>query len=165
MKKLAAILAAFVIVLTAASCGVKAPEKSEEPEPTAVIESTPEPEISVEPEPEAEPSEEPEPTADEEEASKEPEEKEQKSGIRDDFKEAMDSYEEFMDEYVDFMNKYSKNPSDLTLLGQYADYMTKYTKMVEKFDKWESEDMTTQEAAYYLEVQTRVSKKLLEVAK
>ncbi len=164
MKKLAAILAAFVIVLTAASCGVKAPEKSEEPEPTAVVESTPEPEISEEAEPE--PTEEPEPTTEAQvDTPQESEDEGEKSGIRDDFKEAMDSYEEFMDEYVDFMNKYSKNPSDLTLLGQYADYMTKYTKMVEKFDKWENEDMTTQEAAYYLEVQTRVSKKLLEVAK
>jgi len=36
--------------------------------------------------------------------------------------------------------------------------------MLKKFEKWESSNMTTKEAVYYLEVQTRVSKKLLEVA-
>ena len=36
--------------------------------------------------------------------------------------------------------------------------------MVEKFDKWESEDLNDAELAYYIDVQARVSKKLLDVA-
>lgn len=84
--------------------------------------------------------------------------------LRSDFKEAMDSYENFMDEYVAFMKKYKDNPSDAGLLADYASYMSKYADMVEKFDKWESEDLTDAELAYYIDVQTRVSKKLLEVA-
>ena len=85
-------------------------------------------------------------------------------GMRKDFKDAMDSYEAFMDEYVAFMKKYSDNPSDVGLLADYTKYMSKYADMVEKFDKWESEDLNDAELAYYIGVQARVSKKLLDVA-
>lgn len=85
-------------------------------------------------------------------------------GMRKDFKDAMDSYEAFIDEYVAFMKKYNDNPSDVSLLADYTKYMSKYADMVEKFDKWESEDLNDAELAYYIDVQARVSKKLLEVA-
>ena len=85
-------------------------------------------------------------------------------GMRKDFKDAMDSYEAFMDEYVAFMKKYSDNPSDVGLLADYTKYMSKYADMVEKFDKWEREDLNDAELAYYIDVQARVSKKLLDVA-
>lgn len=84
-------------------------------------------------------------------------------GMRKDFKDAMDSYEAFMDEYVAFMKKYSDNPSDVGLLADYTKYMSKYADMVEKFDKWESEDLNDAELAYYIDVQARVSEKLLEI--
>lgn len=86
------------------------------------------------------------------------------TGLRPDFKAAMDSYEAFMAEYCDFMAAYSANPSDLTLIAKYATYLEKYTKLAEDFDKWNSEDMNAAEVAYYAEVQARVSKKLLEVS-
>lgn len=82
--------------------------------------------------------------------------------LRSDFKEAMDSYENFMNDYAEFMKKYKDNPTDTSLLADYADYMTKYADMVEKFDKWESEDLNDAELAYYIDVQARVSKLLLE---
>lgn len=86
-------------------------------------------------------------------------------GMRVDFKEAMDSYEDFMDEYVAFMEKYSESDgTDASLLSDYASYMTKYAECVEKFDEWESEDMNATETAYYIQVQSRVSQKLLDVA-
>lgn len=86
------------------------------------------------------------------------------NGMRKDFKDAMDSYEAFIDEYVAFMQKYSDNPSDLSLLADYAKYMSKYSDMADKFDKWESEDLNDAELAYYVDVQARVSQKLLAVA-
>lgn len=85
-------------------------------------------------------------------------------GLDPDFKAAMDSYEKFMDEYVAFMKKYSANPTDMSLLADYADYMSKYADFVEDFEKWEDEEMNAAETAYYIDVQARVSKKLLEVA-
>ena len=107
-----------------------------------------------------------EPTAPSESSSTEtkPNDTELVDGMRKDFKDAMDSYEAFMDEYVAFMKKYSDNPSDVGLLADYTKYMSKYADMVEKFDKWESEDLNDAELAYYIDVQARVSKKLLDVA-
>ena len=94
-----------------------------------------------------------------------PETKNTDSNVIDpDFKAAMDSYEGFMNEYVDFMKKYKANPGDLSLLLSYSDYLNKYSKFVKDFEKWENEDMNIAETAYYVDVQARVSKKLLEVA-
>ena len=87
-----------------------------------------------------------------------------KGGIDPDFKAAMDAYEKFMNEYVAFMKKCKDNPSDLSLLADYADYISKYADYAEDFAKWEDEEMNAAEAAYLLEVQTRVNKKLLEIA-
>ncbi len=86
------------------------------------------------------------------------------NGMRKDFKEAMDSYEAFMDEYIAFMKKYNANPNDPALLADYARYMSKYADVCDKFNKWESEGMNDAETAYYIDVQARVSKKLLEAA-
>lgn len=87
----------------------------------------------------------------------------QSDGVRADFKAAMDSYEAFMDEYVAFMKKYKANPSNAALIADYAKYMKKYTAMCDTFEKWEGEDLSAEEMAYYIDVQARVSKKLVEV--
>lgn len=84
-------------------------------------------------------------------------------GLDPDFKAAMDSYENFMNEYVAFMKKYKANPSNLSLLADYADYMRKYADFVEDFEKWEDKKLSASETAYYIDVQARVSKKLLEM--
>ena len=77
----------------------------------------------------------------------------------------MDSYEKFMDEYIAFMKKYKKsNGTDMSLLADYSKYMSRYADMTKKFEKWEDEDINDAETAYYIKVQTRVNKKLLEVA-
>lgn len=86
------------------------------------------------------------------------------SGLRSDFKEAMDNYESFMNDYVDFMKKYQANPTDLSLITDYATYINKYNELSQSFEKWDSSDMNDAEKAYYLEVQTRVNNKLLEAA-
>ena len=85
------------------------------------------------------------------------------NGLRPDFKKAMDDYESFMNEYVEFMKKFNANPSDVSLLKDYADYMTKYATAMESFKNWKEEDMNDAETKYYLEVETRVNQKLLEV--
>lgn len=86
-------------------------------------------------------------------------------GMRPDFKDAMDSYESFMNEYADFMEKYAESDgTDPTLLADYATFITKYADMAASFEAWNSEDLNDAELAYYLEVQTRVNQRLLEVA-
>ena len=84
-------------------------------------------------------------------------------GLRSDFKKAMDDYESFMNEYVEFMKKYRANPNDTSMLNDYSNYLTKYTKAMESFGKWDEENMNDEEIKYYIEVQTRVNKKLLEI--
>lgn len=84
-------------------------------------------------------------------------------GIRQDFKNAMDSYESFMNEYIDFMKKYAADPTDVSLISQYATVTKKYADQVDAFEKWESEDLNTAEMNYYIDVQSRVNKKLSEV--
>ncbi len=84
--------------------------------------------------------------------------------IRNEFKEAMDSYEGFYDEYCEFMMEYQKNPSNLQLLMKYADMMKRLVEMDEKFAAWEEEELTNDELIYYIEVNTRVTQKLLAVA-
>lgn len=86
-------------------------------------------------------------------------------GMRPEFKEAMDTYEDFMNEYCEFMEKYAASDrTDLGLLADYADYMSKYADMAEAFEEWKGDDMNAKETAYYIEVQARITKKLLEVA-
>ncbi len=129
------------------SVNIEPPEESDEPEiTTEPAEEETEPETTKEPETTTEP------------------EKEESGAIGADFKAAMDSYEAFMDEYVAFMKKYKANPTDLGLLMDLSGYLSKYEECMEDFEAWDDEDMNIAETAYYLEVQTRVTKKLLEVA-
>ncbi len=87
------------------------------------------------------------------------------AGIRPDFKEAMDSYEAFIDEYIAFMKKY-QNASATEMLGMlsdYTDYLEKYGEAAAKMQEWEG-DLNDEEMKYYLEVMTRINKKLADAA-
>ena len=87
------------------------------------------------------------------------------TGLSKEFKEAMDSYEAFVDEYIAFMKKYSdSNGTDMSLIADYTKYMTKLDDATKKFEKWNDNNMNAEESAYYIQVQTRVNKKLLEAA-
>ena len=108
-------------------------------------------------------SEDPMPTESEPEETV-PTENDPSNELRPDFLEAMNSYEAFMDEYVAFMKKYLENPADIRLLSDYAKFMQEYAEFVEDFEKWSDEDLNAAELAYYLEVQNRVTQKLLEIS-
>ena len=86
-------------------------------------------------------------------------------GICPEFKEAMDSYEAFYDEYCEIIKKYTENPSDIELLADYTDMLSKAAEMTEKFDAWENSDLNSAELKYYLDVNNRVTKKLLDASK
>ena len=68
-----------------------------------------------------------------------------------------------MDEYVVFMQQYSKNPTDLSLLARYTDIMQKYSDFAVKVEKYDTKEMSTEDAAYYLEVTSRCSRTMLKV--
>lgn len=85
------------------------------------------------------------------------------SGIRPEFQEAMDSYEEFFDKYVEFMKKYIDSGYPISMLSDYTELMSQYVETMEAMEKLGEEEMSSEEAAYYLEVTTRINKKLLDV--
>lgn len=86
-----------------------------------------------------------------------------RTGLRPAFKAAMDSYEAFYDEYVEFLKQYKKNPTDLGLLGKYAQMLEKLEDMDKKFEAWKDDDLNDEELKYWLQVQTRIQQKLIDI--
>ena len=87
------------------------------------------------------------------------------TGLRKEFKEAMDSYEAAMDEYVTFMKKYKDSKgANPELIAAYGEYMKKYIDATDAFKKWDGKEMNKEEAKYYVDVQTRVTQKLMNAS-
>lgn len=92
------------------------------------------------------------------------ENKKESSGVDPDLKAFLDSYEEFVDEYVVFMKKYMADPTNaISMLSEYSEIMGKYADFAEKVDQYDSKEMSTEDAKYYLEVTTRCSQKMLDI--
>ncbi len=84
-------------------------------------------------------------------------------GVDPDLKAFLDSYEEFADEYVAFMKKYQADPTNaIAMLGEYSEMMQKYADFADKIDKYDSNNMSTEDYKYYIEVTTRCTQKMLE---
>ena len=84
-------------------------------------------------------------------------------GMRPDFKEAMDAYEAFYKEYCELLKKYTANPTDFSILGQYANMLTKADEVDKAFKKWDESDLNSEELKYYLDVNNRVLKMMVDV--
>lgn len=85
------------------------------------------------------------------------------STVTPEFKQMMDSYEAFFDEYVAFMKKYENSDDVAGMMTDYANYMKKYADYMEKLNAVDTQTLSTADAAYYLEVQARIMKKLSEI--
>lgn len=171
------IIVIVIVLLLLRACGKKLVDRvrsgssrEEIVETTAPMPEAPtytEPAANTQPAPapsQPEPEEIPEPEAPEEEPEEEPApEPSAPSGIRPEFKEAMDSYEAFYKEYCDFMKQYADNPSDLSLLAKYADMLTKVEDMDRKFEQWDEGELSSEELKYYLDVNARVEKMLADL--
>lgn len=78
------------------------------------------------------------------------------------WRQVLSDYEAFMNRYVDFMKKY-KNSSDTTsMLTDYTKPMKEYADWTQKIGDMKS-DLSGDDLNYYLEVMSRVTKKLSEV--
>ncbi len=86
---------------------------------------------------------------------------EKQTGVDPELKAFLDEYEDFVDEYVAFMKKYNANPTDMSLLASYASIMQEYADFAEKVDAYDSDSMSNADAAYYIEVTSRCSQKML----
>lgn len=155
LKKILAMLLAFVMMLSLTACGGNKPTDNDaEPDDGKKQERvTEEPEETGEPE-EPEETKEPEET---EEPTEEP------AGVSADFKAVMDEYEKFIDKYVKFMRKYEKEGRPLSMLSEYTELMTQYTEFAETMAAYNGDNLSAADYAYYIEVMGRVSQKLLEL--
>ena len=84
------------------------------------------------------------------------------NGLRIEFKEAMDSYEAFIDKYVEFMETYDENVASMMM--KYLEFVDSYYDMTAKFEAWECEDLNDAELSYYIDVQARTNKKLINIS-
>jgi hypothetical protein len=85
-------------------------------------------------------------------------------GMHTEFKEAMDSYEVFFDNYCDFMKKYKESGNSVTMLPDYLKFLAQYTETMQKMEAMPDENLSDIEMNYFIQVQTRINNKLLEVA-
>lgn len=88
----------------------------------------------------------------------------QADAVDPELKAFLDEYEAVMNEYVDFMKKYTKADNPIGMLADYTKILKQYTSFAQAIENYDSKEMSAADAAYYLEVTSRVSKKLLEVA-
>lgn len=155
LKKILAMLLAFVMMLSLTACGVNKPAEPDD-DGNRQERVTEEPKKTAEPEKTAEPKETEEP-AETEEPTEEPEE------VSADFKAVMDEYEKFIDKYVKFMKKYEEEGRPLSMLSEYTELMTQYTEFAETMAAYNGDNLSAADYAYYIEVMGRVSQKLLEL--
>lgn len=81
-------------------------------------------------------------------------------GVSAEFKNTMDEYEAFFDDYVEFMQMY-KESNDIALMGKYAEMMNQYVVSMQALENMDTENMTKEEQAYYIEVMSRISQKMI----
>ncbi len=82
--------------------------------------------------------------------------------IRPEVKAAIDSYEEFYDQYCEFMRKY--DASNISMLVEYGKLISQEYEMDKKWDAIKEMDLTEAENKYLFEVETSVTKKLLDLS-
>lgn len=75
----------------------------------------------------------------------------------------MDSYEKFMNSYVDFMKKYKDSNNSAVMAIEYFKLLKEYEEHTRKFETYDEENLSNEDYAYYLDVQNRIMKKLLEI--
>lgn len=85
------------------------------------------------------------------------------SEVSPDLKEFLDSYEAFMTEYVSFMQRYEDSDDVSSMLMDYFDMLYRLADFTEKADAYDTDEMSDADAAYYLEVMSRVTMMLLSV--
>jgi hypothetical protein len=67
-----------------------------------------------------------------------------------------------MNQYIDFMVKYESSDNTVSMLLDYTKMLQEYAEFADKLDKYDSNEMSAADAAYYLEVTSRVSAKMLK---
>ena len=86
------------------------------------------------------------------------------SAVDPELKAFLDEYEAFMNDYIDFMIKYQDSDDITGMISAYAEIMKDYVYYAEAVEKYEPDEMSAADAAYYIDVTARISKKLVSVS-
>ena len=86
------------------------------------------------------------------------------SGITPELKEFLDSYEACVDRYIAFMEKYQNSGYSYSMMSDYLAILEEYNTFVEKADAYNESTMSREDLAYYVEVTSRISQKLIMAA-
>lgn len=80
-------------------------------------------------------------------------------GVSPTFREKIDSLEAFFDAYIEFMTTYAQSSNPMAML-EYTNLMTQYAEAMDNLDQIESEYLTPEEDAYYVDALLRINGKL-----
>ena len=67
-----------------------------------------------------------------------------------------------MNEYCDFMESY--DDSDAAAVIRFASLMTKYSEFASKVDRYNEENLSAEDYKYYIDVMTRVEKRMIDIS-
>lgn len=81
-----------------------------------------------------------------------------------DFKKTMDDYEKTIDSYIAFMKKYNESSNTASMAADYAKYMSDYANVMSEIDAIDENTLTDADKKYYIEVNTRIVKKLADAS-
>ena len=90
---------------------------------------------------------------------------EQVEVVKSDFETLLDDFEKYLDEYCTFIEEYSKVESSeqMSMASEYMRIATKYMEIAEKVQAIDTDELSTDEAAYYLEVMGRCGARIAKV--
>ncbi|MGM9614209.1 MAG: DUF6591 domain-containing protein [Oscillospiraceae bacterium] len=81
--------------------------------------------------------------------------------VNPEFKEMLDEYESFMDGYIEFMQEYENSDNPIGMMADYARLMADYASFAEKMDEIDEDALSAPDYAYYVEIMSRVSQKMI----
>ena len=76
----------------------------------------------------------------------------------------MNEYETFVDEYIAFMDRYQESGNAVSLLNEYLEWVQELNDFTEKANEYEVSLDNEEDVRYYIEVNSRISEKLMNAA-
>lgn len=86
------------------------------------------------------------------------------SEVTPELKAFLDSYEEFMNQYIAFLQKYEHSDDPYAMMSDYMKMLRQYKDFSEKIDKYDTDNMSKTDSAYYFKVMTRIAERLYAVS-
>lgn len=81
-----------------------------------------------------------------------------------DYRAMVDEWEAFMNEYCDFMETYNSDSNNVVSMAlDYTDMMAQYSEWADKMSAVDDSTLTPEDVQYYIDAQTRVNARLLEI--